>query len=139
MHLDLDRPSVFVTNMRPIEEVVNITLVCNVSTSDTISNYTWYYNNTELAHQRHKEYHLNGGNRSNTGNYFCSVKTDKLEKKNSSAVNITFLCKYTKLSGQLLKLYAIPKTVVVFAICQFSLSKYISHVNQIEIARHLLC
>ena len=111
LRLDIDRPVVDVSNLSPVEGS-DVTLTCNVSTTDTIVRYTWYFGNTTLVQQNGMEsknvtedgkgpedmgdmqYHLSGGNRSNSGDYSCKVETSNNLVGTSDPVTVRFLCKY---------------------------------------------
>ena len=90
--LDVDVPMVKVPSTTPKEgETVNFT--CDVVTSDSILNYTWFRDNVQLTGQNARMFRLEDGNRSNSANYSCKVTTVEMLEATSAHLTITYLCK----------------------------------------------
>ena len=91
-HADNDAPVLTTTDMSPVEGVI-VTLTCTAVTTDVIQSYTWYKNNTKIANASATTYLLPNKNRTDDGNYSCSVTTAALGPSvNSSSITIGFKC-----------------------------------------------
>ena len=93
--LDLDVPVVTSSTSTP-KEGDELTLTCNAVTTDVIMQYAWYhyYDNDhdhEVIGQTNKTFNVIGGDKMESGNYTCRVKTQRFEKL-SAGHPITYLC-----------------------------------------------
>ena len=93
---DNDQPSIRSSNNYPVENVDNVNLTCVASTTDAITGYEWYKEDTKLNEtDGHTDTYLIPGNeRSNSGSYRCKVSTTNAPiSAISSPLTITFYCK----------------------------------------------
>lgn len=93
LNLDLDTPVVTTAPPELIEGGSNVvTFTCNVSHSDTIFGYEWFFNSEPIIDQINKTYILQQPNRTNSGNYSCKA-TSKFFDKLSEDKIVLVRCK----------------------------------------------
>ena len=92
-YLDLDIPTLNITTSSPYEGD-NITLTCIAYTNDPITEYAFFHDDGEIHKGRSPLYQISDGNRTNSGVYKCTVKTEYPLVKSSAEKTITYLCKY---------------------------------------------
>ena len=78
-----------------MEGTDNVVLTCVPATTDTITGYQWYKDNTNITvNATSNTYSLPGNKRANSGSYQCNVATKIVPGSPLSDVkNVTFLCK----------------------------------------------
>ena len=92
---DNDQPTVVSSNNSPVEGRDNVTLTCVPATTDTITGYEWYKDDSKITiNATNNTYSLPANKRANSGLYQCKVMTKNLPGLSRSEVkNVTFLCK----------------------------------------------
>ena len=83
----------------PLEGSANVVLTCVPKTTDNITGYEWYKDNTKITVNATKNnYSLPDNKRANSGSYQCKVATTNVQLSPLSYVkNVTFLCKISLL------------------------------------------
>ena len=93
--IDNEKPTVISSNDSPQENVDNVVLTCQTSTSGSVSSYEWYKDNGKITSASSNTYTLPDNKRSNSGSYQCKVMTKNFAPLElSDAKTVTFLCKF---------------------------------------------
>ena len=89
-----DKPKIIASKVKPIEGTDNVKLTCQKATTGQVTSVTWYKNNNKITGAR-SELYVTGNNRSNAGNYSCSITIrNSITSQISDNIGIIFICKY---------------------------------------------